>query len=271
MTSYKYEIPILNYNGNKKLAALPCFSQLNEKDVENKAKNYQIILFDADETLFDFSKGERNAFRKVLEKRNLVDSEQWYQEYHKINQSLWKQFERGEITKEKIQQARFAEFFSQQGLQLNGEEANQDFLNGLAQAADLIIGAEELCRELSREYSLYIITNGISKVQKCRFERSLLKPYFKSVFVSEEVGFQKPQKEYFDHVLQEISLIENKPISNEQLLVVGDSLTSDIQGAVNAGLDSCWYHPKSDENQSQIKYTYEINTLTQLKRILTQI
>ena len=124
-------------------------------------------------------------------------------------------------------------------------------------------GALETCKMLSEYCSLYIVTNGVSKTQHSRIRLSAIKDYFKDIFVSEDVGYQKPLKEFFDYVFEKINLIDKS-----RVLIVGDSLTSDIQGGNNAGIDTCWYNPKGIENTKKVNCTYEINNLQDLLSII---
>ncbi|MEE0981138.1 MAG: HAD-IA family hydrolase, partial [Acutalibacteraceae bacterium] len=142
----------------------------------------------------------------------------------------------------------------------DGAKANADYMHFLSQGRFVIDGAEDICRELRKSYSMYIITNGAKIVQQGRLTDLPLMQYFDGVFISEEVGFDKPKKEYFDHVFLNIPEKDKS-----KCLVIGDSLSSDILGAVNYGIDCCWI---SEKTSSEIKPTYQISTLKELLNIL---
>lgn len=226
---------------------------------------YEVILFDADETLFDFTKGQKEALIKTLEFYDIPPSEEIIGLYRTINNATWQRFERNEINWDDLRKIRFTRLFDELGLSHDGLEANHYFLTNLANGGHLLPGAKELCEKLSKTHTLYIVTNGFSMVQHKRFENSEIKPCFADIFVSEDIGYQKPQREYFDYVFEKIPSVDKKNI-----LLVGDSLTSDILGANNAGINSCWFNPNQKENQTNASCTYEINTLTELIEIVNR-
>ncbi len=224
---------------------------------------YRTILFDADMTLFNFKAAEAIALKQVLEDRGHPATEEVIALYSKINDGLWKAFERGEISRETLLAERFTRLFKELGTGDDGEAANKEYLYNLGSYPILIDGAEELCKVLSKDHDLYIITNGVTETQKRRFASSVIYPYFKGIFVSEETGSQKPHRAYFDYVS---SRIPNW--SAESTLVVGDSLTADIQGAINYGLDSCWYNPEKLPYTLEQPCTVEIHELKELLNFL---
>ena len=229
-------------------------------------KKYTTLLFDADNTLLDFDKAERCALQKLLKFYNLPISEENCRAYSQINDGLWKQFERGEIEKAQIKSTRFRKFFEHLKVDtpIDPNEANDRYLSFLREGGYIIDGADELCRILREKgYTLYIITNGIALTQAVRFEKSGLLPYITDVFVSETIGFQKPKKEYFDFVLQNIHEADKSKV-----LVIGDSLTSDIQGAINSGLDFIWYNHKKADIPESINPSSVINDIKELHGIL---
>ncbi len=224
---------------------------------------YKTILFDADMTLFHFKAAEEIALEQALQNHHYPCTPEVKTLYSKINDSLWKAFERGEISREALTVERFARLFRELGIDDDGISFNQEYLYNLGSQSILLDGAEDLCRNLSKEYDLYIITNGVTNTQKRRFAASSIYPYFKGIFVSEETGSQKPQKAYFDYVSSKIPNWDA-----ERTLVVGDSLTSDIQGAINYGLDSCWYNPEKLPYTLTQACTLEIHDLQDLEQIL---
>lgn len=222
---------------------------------------YTTLLFDLDETLFDFSKSEKFAIDKLMEKYNIPVTEENRRLYSKINDEKWKKLERGEVTRAELGKERFDDFFTALGVAADAVEANRSYMNFLSQASFILDGALETCRTLSEKYSLYLITNGASVVQHGRLGGSPIMKYIKEAFISEDLGFNKPQKEYFNYVLEHI---EEK--DRTKTLVVGDSLSSDIAGAINSGLDSCWVNRKKADVDSGATYT--IGYVTELTKIL---
>lgn len=216
-------------------------------------KKYTTILFDADETLMDFRLAENLALQDVFEKNGLPTDEEFLSKYHEINNSLWEQYNRGEIEKKVITSSRFTNLFAHFNIPLDGADFNEKYIDQLSLHGDLLPGALELCRDLFQSgYSMYIITNGIGRVQTSRFAVSGLSPYFKAVFISEEIGIGKPHKEYFDYVLSQIP-----GVRPEEVLVVGDSLSADVAGGIAAGLDTCWVDFKGTKLSTKAQYRVE--------------
>ncbi len=210
---------------------------------------YTTLLFDLDDTLLDFGKAEDNAISQLLEKYGLPPNEENKQMYSDINRAKWTALEKGEITRQELFATRFADFFSAVGINADSVKANSEYISFLGQGHFLIDGALETCRKLSEKYSMYIITNGAKKAQEGRLSGSPLMDYFDGVFISEEIGFDKPNKEYFDFVYANISEKDKS-----KTLVIGDSLNSDIAGAVNYGVDCCWVN-RGENKDSPANYT----------------
>ena len=201
-------------------------------------KTFTTLLFDADDTLLDFHKDERQALIKALTHYGVPTTEENIKIYSEINQGMWKQLERGEITKPELKRTRFKKFFEAINFCCDEEPltVNEYYLSLLGEGGNTLEGAVETVKSLKEKgFELHIITNGIAATQAKRLGRSGLLPYINEVFVSETIGYQKPRKEYFDAVLEAI-----KEKDKEKILVIGDSLTSDIQGAMNASLPCCW-------------------------------
>ena len=224
---------------------------------------YTTLLLDLDETLFDFSRSERFAIDKLMEKYNIPVTEKNRRLYSEINDEKWRKLERGEITRPQLFKERFDDFFEKTGVRADVSEANLSYMRFLSQAGFILDGALETCERLSESYSLYLVTNGTKIVQNGRLNGSLIMKYIKGVFISEEIGFNKPQKEYFDYVLEHI---EEK--DKAKILVVGDSLSSDIAGAENSGLDSCWVNRKNQNIKSEATYT--ISYITEIFNVIPQ-
>ena len=226
-------------------------------------KTYRTVLFDADNTLFDFSRAEKEAIADTLTYCGICPTDELIRAYSEINDRMWKRLERGEIDKLTLREARFAEFCEAFGLVADPSRMAAAYIEFLSQKTYLIDGAQELCAELSSRYRLYIVTNGILTVQKRRFSTSAIQPYFKDIFISEELGFEKPHPGYFEAVAKRVP-----DFLGADTLIVGDSLTSDIKGGIAAGLDTCWYNPRSLENKEKLPITFEIHALKDLAPLL---
>ena len=225
---------------------------------------YKILLFDADETLLDFSKAERSALKNAFSSVGIIPTEELCDKFSEINNNLWKLFEKGEIEKTEIIKRRFLKTFEFFKIPYTPEFGIEAFYQeALSKEHELIPHAEEVCRTLSKTYSMYIITNGLYVTQKRRLSDSGLLPYFDGYFVSEKVGYQKPSKEYFDEVLKSIGSPSRKDI-----LIIGDSCSSDINGGHVSGIDTCWYNPKNLAMTAIKAPTYTISNLSELYNIL---
>lgn len=227
--------------------------------------DFTTLLFDVDGTLLDFDEAERRGVRAVLGAFGVEATDAHIRRYHEINQSCWKAFERGDIPKEAIFQTRYPRFFSELGITADAAITEKLYRDELDGCAVLLPGALEICAYLKDRYQLYVITNGVSSTQYSRLRLSGLDQYFQDIFVSEDAGSQKPQKEYFDYCLERI---EEKDIS--RMLVIGDSLTSDIRGGKTAGIATCWVNLSNAPQPSDpgILPDYEIHALHELKHFL---
>lgn len=225
---------------------------------------YELILFDADGTLFDYDKAEGRALEEACGQHGLEYSEQLLERYRRINSALWRQLEEGLITSAEIRVERFRNLLRELGSDAaSAPGLAQDYLSCLAEGSYLIDGAEEICRHLASNYRLAILTNGIGEVQTSRFEASPLVPYIDRLIVSEEVGFSKPRPEIFEYAMN--ALGHN---CRGTTMIVGDSLTSDMRGGINYGIATCWYNPHGRYNDMGLEVDYEICSLDQLTRIL---
>ena len=200
---------------------------------------YDYVLFDADNTLFDFDAAEHQALTRTLEHYGLPFDDHARGRYLSINRALWAAFDRGEVAKDVLLVERFAALQRELGGSWDSAQMNAYYLARLGECAQLLPGAEALCRALAPHCTLAIITNGVSSAQRGRFEGSPLKGLIPYLFISGEMGCQKPQKVFFDRVFAAMGITDPS-----RAVVVGDSLSADIQGAVNAGLSSFWYNPK---------------------------
>ncbi len=224
---------------------------------------FDIILFDADGTLFDFEKAEQRSFEKTVRSFHLPFSEELYKDYHLINDMLWKEFEKGLISKPDLLTERFRRYTKKYNIQIAAEEMNRFYLASLGSCSYLLDGAEEVCRHLSADKRLYLVTNGETSVQKNRFESSDIRRYFKDIFVSETAGYPKPHTEYFNYVFSRINNFDRS-----RSVIIGDSLSGDILGGNNAGIRTVWYNPGSASNQTGAVCDYTIGSLYELYELL---
>ena len=224
--------------------------------------NYKTILIDLDDTLLDFQKSEDVAIRTTIKTLGIEPTEDVVSAYKEINLKYWKMFERKEIEREALLIARFKEFCEL--LNITNKDfslLNETYFHYLSSSPFEIDGAEEFLKKLSKEYDIYVITNGVKRVQTIRLSLVNITKYFKKVYISEEIGYQKPSVEFFDFVLNDLN-ITNK----EEVLIIGDSLSSDIQGGINSGIDTMWYNPK--KLKSNINYTYQIENYDEFFEII---
>lgn len=217
---------------------------------------YNVLFIDADDTLLDFQKCEFCAIENTFKKYDLIFNEEVFSIYKKHNHTLWSAFERGEITKPEILNRRFRETFAELGYLDVPTSFEEEYQLALGDGGYIIEGVDEVLHKLSEHCAIYVLTNGVSTTQHSRLKKSGLLPYIKGVFISEELGSQKPQKEYFDAVLKVLE-IEDK----SSILMIGDSLGSDIQGGINAGIDTCWYNPQNKHSDLPL---YEIHSMNEL-------
>lgn len=234
-----------------------------ELKVDDKMKNYDIIIFDVDDTLFDFAKSEQAAFHKVFDQYNLADSLALYKKsYKEISKVLWNELENGKMNLSELGSERFRRLFVEHELDFDASSFNQEYLKFLGEQSHLVQGAEKVIKGLSHK-RLAIITNGFTDVQTARINNSALKDAFEQIIISESTGFQKPQTEIFDYAFDKLQIADKAGV-----LMVGDSLTSDIQGGNNYGIDTCWFNPAHKENHTTIKPTYEIDHFERLLEII---
>lgn len=229
-------------------------------------KNYQTLLFDVDDTLLDFRAAESEALRSLFEEQYISFDSKIEARYQTINQGLWKAFEEGKIDQDEVVNSRFSLLFQAYGQTVDGILLEKRYRHYLEEGHQLIPGALELITDLQKRYDLYIVTNGVSKTQDKRLRDSGLFPFFQGIFVSEDTGYQKPMKEYFDYVFARIP-----EFAVERGLIIGDSLSSDIKGGKQAGLDTCWFNPGRKPNHTDIVPTYEIHRLEELYPILHEL
>lgn len=223
---------------------------------------YKAVLLDADDTVFDFKLSERTAFHQAADAMGIPPTEGLYESYHAINDSLWKALERGEVEKDRLRVLRFELLAERFALSLDGVRMNEIYGGMLSANHHLLPGAKEFLKELSGRCKIYLATNGIAQVQRRRASEAGITPYLDGMFISEELGANKPARAYYDALLAAIA-----PIGATDCIAFGDSLSSDIAGAVGAGIDSCWFNP-CGEAEGSISPTYTVGTYAQFLSIL---
>lgn len=224
---------------------------------------YSTILFDLDGTLFDYDASEAKALESTFKDFKLSFDENVIPRYRELNARLWKQFEEGTLSQKIIKVRRFEQLSDALDLTFNAEKFSQKYLFHLSEGTDLIEGAREIIEHLSGMADLVLITNGLTTVQRPRIKNSGMEQYFREVIISEEVGSAKPDAKIFDIIFDRLGF----PVK-EKVLIVGDSLTSDIAGGINYGIDTCWFNPNNSDGNND-DYTYEIKKLLDLIKILT--
>ena len=225
---------------------------------------YEVIIFDADETLFDFKKSEGHAFKDTMGEFKIeYDENHHLKVYKDINTTIWKELEEGLITQKDLNIERFKRLSERLSVKFNEEEFAKSYMKHLAIASFLYDDSVAIVEELHKKYRLMIITNGLKDVQDNRIKKSIISKYFEHIVISEEVQVSKPDSRIFQLALNNI-----KYTDKSKVLMVGDSLTSDIQGGINFGIDTCWFNPNKIVNKTKIEPTYEISNFSELKSIL---
>ena len=229
----------------------------------NSPMKYEWLLFDADGTLFDFDKAEAEALSGAFAAFDLPYNSHISDSYHKVNSQIWLEFEQGLITQQELRSQRFARLFKILDLEVDATAFSDVYINHLGRGTYLIEGAEVLLEALNGRFHLLLITNGIADVQRPRLAGSTIKQYFPIVIISGEIGTAKPDPKIFDAAFEAM----DHP-AKEKCLIIGDSLSSDIRGGLNYGIDTCWYNSNGNTAVPAIKATYEIHDLAQLPEIL---
>lgn len=226
---------------------------------------FTTILWDLDQTILDFKKSQDYALRYSFNKLGLEIDDETAALYNDINDSYWKRLERGEIGKEEIHKGRFKTLFGQIGITgITPEKIEEIYQTALGSVFFFQDEADKLIMQLKKKgYKQYIITNGFYKTQANKVHISGLDKMVDGVFVSEIIGFPKPQKEYFDACIAGMA-----GVLTDECIIVGDSLTSDIKGGFNAGIATCWYNPDGYSNSLGLPIDYEIRDLWELLNIL---
>ncbi len=224
------------------------------------------ILFDLDETIFDFHRSENFALRTTLKENGVEPTDEMVAHYSKVNLSQWKLLEKGEITREQVLYRRFEIFFSDLGLSCDPVKVQRTYESTLSQSFFYLDGAEEMLSEMAEKYRLFIVSNGTARVQDGRIALSGIEKYFEKIFISERIGFNKPDARFFDKCFDLIG-----DLKRSDCFIVGDSLTSDILGGKNAGITTVWCNLKNEINDTEIVPDYEITSIDTLPIVAEMI
>jgi 2-haloacid dehalogenase len=226
-------------------------------------KHYPWLWFDADGTLFDFNRAEGIALRNAFQFVNTPFKDEYLEVYRHINQQLWQALERHEITSKELRLRRFEMLLENTQLTCAPDQMSAAYVEQLAICAELIDGAYELLSTLQGSCQIAIVTNGLQTVQRSRMALSPIHDFIVDMIISEEVGAAKPKAAYFDAAFARFG----HPAKSD-VLIIGDSLTADIRGGVDYGIDTCWYNPAGEARPDDLAITYEIGHLSELLTIL---
>lgn len=220
---------------------------------------YEWLLFDADGTLFDYDRAEGTSLELTFKEFGFGYQPSHADTYRRINSAIWHDFEQGKISQKRLRTRRFETLFEALRIEGDAEAFSTRYLRNLAEGAELIEGAEHVVRTLQGRVGMMIITNGLTDVQRPRFARSVIGDCFADLVISEEVGAAKPHNKIFD-----IAFEKMQSPRQEEVLIVGDSLSTDIKGGNNYGIDTCWFNPQRGPGKGEVEPTYEIAALGEL-------
>ena len=220
---------------------------------------YTWLLFDADGTLFDFERTAATALAQTFADFKAPYEPAFIELYRSIDERLWEALERGDVTREILHVRRFAELLETIGVERNAQTFADRYLEHVGEGTHLIDGAKRVVSILAGRAHLALITNGFAEVQRSRFARSTLTRHFEAIVISEDVGAAKPDPAIFDEAFRRMG----SPAKSD-VLVIGDSLTADIRGGIDYGIDTCWFNPAAHSSPEGLPITHEIRLLTEL-------
>ena len=221
------------------------------------------VLFDSDDTILDFQKAEHIALKKTLNQVGIEPSDEMISLYSGINKRHWEMLERGELTRAQVLVRRFDCLFETLGISGDSESTQAIYNHNLGIGHYFIPGAVELLEALQGEYKLYLVTNGNESVQVPRLKSAGIEHYFEEIFISQRVGYDKPCIEFFDHCFANMPHFEK-----DEMIIIGDSLTSDIKGGINAGIHTCWFNPHGKQGREDIVPEHTVGSLEEIPELL---
>lgn len=222
------------------------------------------ILWDVDNTLLDFDYSMRNSLKQCFRTVGITESDVMIDRYAEINDMYWKRLERGEISKEKLLVGRFQDLLAEFHLNhIDYLKFKEEFQTNLGTIFSYLDDSLNICKTLQTQYKQYVVTNGVARTQQSKLALSGIKDVMNGLFISDEIGYNKPDKRFFEYCLEHI---EEK--NRENILIVGDSLTSDIKGGNNVGIRTCWYNPQGKEPEEEYSVDYMIRNLHDIYEVL---
>lgn len=224
------------------------------------------VLIDMDDTILDFKKCEKSALKKTLALLDIEPTELVLSRYSEINDAQWKLLELGQITRAELKPRRYKLLFEEFGIDASAEEAAAAYEEKLSLEHSFMTGAEDALERLSKKYRLYIVSNGTASVQHRRIAGAGIEKYISGLFISQEIGFDKPSPEFFERAFAAVD-----GFSMAETVIIGDSLSADIKGGLNAGITTIWFNPNDAANTSGIAPDYEIKSLYELDELLEAI
>ena len=223
----------------------------------------EFLFLDLDDTILDFQKAEHAALQKTLAAFGITPTDTICARYSQINREHWERLERKELTRGQVLVGRFAQLFAELGVDAEPQGAAGSYAENLGIGHYFLPGAREALETLSKKYRLFIVSNGTASVQSGRLKSADIGHFFDDIFISQSMGADKPDKLFFDNAFAGIP-----DFDPARAMIVGDSLTSDIQGGKNAGILTCWVNPHRKPCKGDIRPDYEIESLAQLPGLL---
>lgn len=221
------------------------------------------VFLDVDNTILDFNKAEAIALEKTLSALSVLHSPEVIRRYSQLNLAQWKLLEQGKLTREQVKVRRYRLLFDELKTDASPEKAARIYEGLLGQGHYFIDGAVEMLQALYGSFHLYLATNGTASVQKSRLKSAEIEPFFEQIFISEELGCNKPETAFFERCFAAIP-----DFKKEEAVMVGDSLTSDILGGIRAGIRTVWFNKDLNESSGEIRPDHTIKALSELPGLL---
>ena len=231
-----------------------------------KPENPPCVLLDLDDTILDFKKAERRALDRSLTELGIEHDDSVLERYSEINRQHWERLENGEITRDQVLLCRFEQLLSELGSDADAALLRDSYETNLSQGHIFLEGAEQMLKDLYGKVRLFLVSNGTAVVQEGRLASAGIAPYFENIFISEEIGVNKPEKEYFERCFRTIPQFDRR-----RCIIVGDSLTSDIQGGINAGILTCWFNLRQSPEREDIVPDYRVDSLSELPGLVESV